>query len=190
MGYFQWIHWSMAIPLASCGIALNNMINLPAQGVQAPDGTVSFEAGLLLRDVHTTFSGIRVRQARYYFDLELPNDIGEPLKRVVIKQRSGGDDIKFKPEKTRVYLGSHRDRTDPVKAISVVDEATEEISVEFETPIPPGSKVTIGLKPKQNPDYGGVYLFGVTAFPRGEKARGMYLGAGRFHFFSDGNSFF
>jgi hypothetical protein len=163
-------------------IALGSTIKLPAQGVQAPDGTVSFEAGLLLKDAHTTFNGVRVRQARYYFDLELPNDIGESLQKVVIQQRSGGDEVKFEPEETEVYLGNHHDKAEPVQAIATIDEATEKITVELEQPIPPGNSVTIGLKPESNPDYGGVYLFGVTAYPTGEKARGMYLGAGRLHF--------
>lgn len=179
MRFYQWTYWLVAI-------ALGSTIKLPAQGVQAPDGTVSFEAGLLLKDAHTTFSGVRVRQARYYFDLELPNDIGESLQKVVIQQRSGGDEVKFEPEETEVYLGNHRDKAEPVQAIATIDEATEKITVELEQPIPPGNSVTIGLKPESNPDFGGVYLFGVTAYPTGEKARGMYLGAGRLHF--DNNS--
>lgn len=189
MSFSRWTHWLMVMPVASWAIALNNL-NLSAQGVQSPDGTVAFEAGLLLVDAHTTFSGVRVRQARYYFDLELPDDIGEPLQKVVIKQRSGGDEVKFKPEKTRVYLGHHRDKAEPLQAIAITNEETGEITVQFAQPIPPGNKVTIGLKPKSNPDYGGVYLFGVTAFPRGEKARGMYLGAGRLHFYRNSGSHF
>ena len=190
MSIFSKTHWFIAMPVAGWAIALSNMINLPAQGVQTSDGTVAFEAGLLLVDAYTTFSGVRVRQARYYFDLELPDDIGEPLQKVVINQRSGGDEIKFNPEKTRVYLGNHRDKEDAIEAITTKNEATEAITVQFDQPISPGNSITIGLKPRSNPDYGGVYLFGVTAFPRGEKARGMYLGAGRLHFYSNSDSYF
>jgi hypothetical protein len=183
MRFYQWTYWLVAI-------ALSSAIKLPAQGIQTPDGTVSFESGLLLRDAHTTFNGVRVRQARYYFDLELPNDIGESLQKVVIQQRSGGDEVQFEPEQTEVYLGNHRDKAERVQAISTKDEDTEKITVQFEQPIPPGSSVTIGLKPRSNPDYGGVYLFGVTAYPTGEKARGMYLGAGRLHFENNNDSHF
>jgi hypothetical protein len=171
-------------------IALSSTIKLPAQGIQAPDGTVSFEAGLLLLDAHTTFSGVRVKQARYYFDLELPNDIGESLQKVVIQQRTGGDEVKFEPEETEVYLGNHQDKLERLQAIATTDEATEKITVQLKQPVPPGSSVTIGLKPKSNPDYGGVYLFGVTAYPTGEKAHGMYLGAGRLHFENNNDSHF
>jgi hypothetical protein len=175
MKFDRWTYWLVAI-------ALSSTIKLPAQAIKSPDGTVSFEAGLLLRDAHTTFNGVRVRQARYYFDLELPNDVGESLQKIVIQQRSGGDEVKFEPEETEVYLGNHRDRAERVQAIATIDEDTGKITVRLEQPIPPGSSVTVGLKPESNPDYGGVYLFGVTAYPTGEKARSMYLGAGRLHF--------
>jgi len=127
-------------------LALTSTRGLPSQAVQSPDGTVSFESAVLLVDTYATFSTIRFRQARYYFDLELPEGIGEPLKKVVIQQRRGSEEIDFR------------------------------------------SEVTIGVKPRRNPDFGGVYLFGVTAFPAGEKSRGLYLGAGRLHFFENFNS--
>jgi hypothetical protein len=184
---YRWIYWSAWL----VAIAFSSAIKFPVQGVEAPDGTVAFESGLLLLDAHTTFDGVRVKQARYYFDLELPDDIGESLQKVVIGQRNGGDEVTFKPEQTEVYLGDHRHKLQRVAAIVTRDEDTEKITVEFEQPIAPGNKVTIGLKPKSNPSYGGVYLFGVTAYPTGEKARGMYLGAGRLHFenYNDGDPF-
>lgn len=175
--------------MSMAGLAIVNG-NIKALGVQAPDGTVAFEAGLLLVDAHTTFKGVRVRQARYYFDLELPEDIGEPLQKVVIQQRSGGDDVKFRPEETEVYLGDHHNKGEQIEAIAITDEETEAVTVEFARPIPPGNRVTVGIKPRSNPDYAGVYLFGVTAFPQGEKARGMYLGPGRLHFYHGGDSRF
>ena len=181
-----WIYCSLSVTLISCAIAFSSIIK-PVSAVQTKDGTVAFEAGLRLVDTYATFTGIRVRQAKYYFDLELPDDIGEPLQQVTIKQRSGGDRVKLKPEKTEAYLGSHRDKEERLQAIATFDEATGAIAVKFESAIPPGSKVTIALKPRRNPDYAGVYLFGVTAFPRGDKSRGMYLGAGRLHFYQNGD---
>jgi len=171
-------------------LAIAASSSIPVAGVQTKDGTVAFEAGLVLANTSTTFNDVRVRQAKYYFDLELPADIGEPLQKVVIQQRTGGDEVKFKPEKTEVYYGDRRNRGESLKAIAIVkenyqdeDKTTGAIAVQFERPIPPGNKITISLKPKRNPRYAGVYLFGVTAFPRGEKARGMYLGSGRLHFY-------
>ena len=70
------------------------------------------------------------------------------------------------------------------------DEETGAITVIFANPIPPGTTFTVRLKPKRNPDLGGVYLFGVTAFPWGEKPDGLYLGAGRLQFYQGDNGFF
>lgn len=36
--------------------------------------------------------------------------------------------------------------------------------------------------------FSGVYLFGVTAFPAGEKSHGQFIGFGRLHFYNDGGS--
>lgn len=189
MKFASWIYYSLSLTLAGGAIALSSPVR-SVLAVQTQDGTVAFEAGLLLVDTYATFTGVRARQAKYYFDLELPEDIGEPLQQVTIRQRSGGDKVKFKPEKTEVYLGSHGDKEENLPAIATWDEASEAITVKFDKAISPGSKVTIALKPRRNPDYAGVYLFGVTAFPRGEKPRGMYLGSGRLHFYRGSDSHF
>ena len=162
----------------------------PLAAVESPDGTVAFEKSPLLIDAYTTFNSTRVRQARYYFDLELPPDIGESLQTVVIKQRQGSDKIRFRLDKTTAYLGTHRDKEQPLQFKVTQDPNTEAITVTFNPPIPPGNKLTIGLKPKSNPDFSGVYLFGVTAFPTGEKPYGLYLGAGRLQFYQSGDRFF
>ena len=166
-----------------------SIFSSPAKAVQTSDGTVAFESGILLADTHTTFSGVRIRQAIYYFDLEVPDDVGEPLQTVEINQRTGGDDIKFDLDRTKAYLGDHHRKQEQLDLTSSQDEATGAIKVKLNQPITPGKKVTIGLKPKRNPDVGGVYLFGVTAFPKGDKAVGLYLGAGRLDFHDNGDSF-
>ncbi len=181
----SFLFWSIALTVAN-----TSGLGFPSQAVQAPDGTVAFESAVLLVDAHTTFSGVRVRQARYYFDLELPDNIGEPLQKVVIQQRTGSEEVEFKLEKTNGYFGDHRNKKDSLKLRTSRDESTGEIIVEFSRPIPPGNNLTIGLKPKSNPDFGGVYLFGVTAYPTGEKARGMYLGVGRLNFYQSGDFYF
>ena len=144
---------------------------------------------MVLVDAHTTFSGIRVRQAIYYFDLELPANAGESLQKVTIAQRQGADTIKFRLEKTRAFAGNHRRKGEKLVLATVTqDEVSKGITVTFAKPVQPGEKVTIGLKPRQNPDLGGTYLFGVTAFPTGEKPYGLYLGAGRLQFFQNGDT--
>jgi hypothetical protein len=163
-------------------IIMFGLSNISSQAVESPDGTVAFESAVLLVDTHSTFSGIRVKQAIYYFDLELPNDAGESLQKAVIKQRTGGDKIKFKPDQTKAYLGNHNDKQQQLNITTTHNETTGTVTIQFNQPIAPGNKLTIGLKPQRNPDLAGVYLFGVTAFPSGKKPLGLYLGAGRLNF--------
>lgn len=108
---------------------------------------------------------------------------------MIIQQREGSETIRFTLEKTLAFQGNPDDRGDaiPVEK-AVIDPENQEISIHLATPTPPGKTVTIGLKAIQNPDFGGVYLFGVTAFPAGEKARGLYLGVGRFQIYQNGAS--
>ena len=181
--------WINSLLLGSIALAFLG-IDLASKAVEAPDGTVAFESGIALVDAHATFNGVRVRQARYYFDLELPKNLGEPLKKVAIGQRTGSDRVEFKPDKTTAYLGNHRNKKEQLELTAFVDENTEEITVEFDRPVPPGSSVTIGIKPRRNPDYGGVYLFGVTAYPTGDKSVGLYLGPGRLHFYRSNDFYF
>lgn len=173
-------------------LVLSTLFSIPtnAVAVEFPDGRVAFEKGPVLLDAHTTYNSVRVRQAIYYFDLELPEDIGESLQKVAIRQRRGSDRIKFNLDKTRAYLGTHNHKQDELTLSVTQDEASEAITVVFDEPIAPGNRVTIGLKPKENPDIGGAYLFGVTTFPTGEKPLGLYLGAARLQFYQSGDRFF
>ena len=164
-------------------VIITNTFKYESHAVQYPDGSLAFESAVLLIDTHATFNQVRARQAKYYFDLELPDNVGESLGKVIIKQRAGGDNIRFKLDKTKVYLGNHNNKQEELSSTTLYDEETKEITVKLDRPIPPGSSLTIGLRPKRNPDYAGVYLFGVTAFPPGEKSLGLYLGAGRLHFY-------
>jgi hypothetical protein len=155
---------------------------LKSPAIQYPDGKLAFESAILLVDTHTTFDEVRVKQAKYYFDLELPKNVGESLGKVIIKQRTGGDEIKFKPEQTKAYIGNHNQKQAELNLATQYNQDTGLITVKFEPPIPPPSKLTIALKPKSNPDLAGVYLFGLTAFPPGEKSLGLNLGSGRLEF--------
>ena len=67
------------------------------------------------------------------------------------------------------------------------DPNTQTITVIFDPPVPPGNTVSIGLKPVRNPDYGGVYQFGITAYPPGENSPGLYLGVGRLAIYEAGD---
>ncbi len=59
------------------------------------------------------------------------------------------------------------------------------IRIAFDPPIAPGQTVTVSLQADRNPLQGGVYLFGVTAFPMGESNSGLFLGYGRVNIFDN-----
>jgi hypothetical protein len=164
-----------------------------AKAIEFEDGRTAFEKSPRLLDAMTTFSSVRAWGAKYYFTVELPQDIGEPLGQISIQQRQGSDEIDFYADETFAFIGDPDDKNEniPLKAANW-DEETKTITLVFGSPVPPGRTLTIGLKPKRNPDYGGVYLFGVTAFPRGEKPEGLYLGVGRLNFYDNDtfNGFF
>jgi hypothetical protein len=156
------------------------------QAVQLADGTVSFEKPPNLINVTTTYNETDVWGATYYFTLKLPENAGEPLGQVTINQRQGLDDIRFKLEDSRAFEGTPRKKGEKLTLKEVTKNVeTNTISVTFDPPVMPGKTVTIGLRPVRNPWSSGVYIFGVTAFPAGEKPYGLYLGVGRLQFYDN-----
>ena len=163
---------------------LSAPIVVPPNPVPAPNPIVFFKKAPRLIDAYTTSSDVRVRGATYYFDIQLPEDAAEPLQQIIISQRQGQEKVKFKLDKTVAYVGTHSKKKEQLNIASITqDETNQEIKIVFDSPIPPGTTFTVGIKPKRNPAYDGVYLFGVTAFPAGEKSKGLYLGVGRLHFY-------
>lgn len=155
------------------------------QAVQLRDGTVSFVQPPDLVEATTTFKGVNEWGATYYFTLNVPENAGEPLQRVTITQQEGTSDIRFDLEDSRAFVGTrHRKGTRLTLGQVTRDSKTQTVSVTFDPPVPPGKTVTIGLRPVKNPMFSGIYLFGVKAFPQGEKAYGQFLGFGRLHFYN------
>ncbi|MEH1789933.1 DUF2808 domain-containing protein [Nostoc sp.] len=120
----------------------------------------------------------------YYFTLEVPATAGEPLQQVTFNQIQGTEDIKFNQKDTFAFEGTRNHQGSKLALKTVKgDDKQQTITVTFDTPIPPGKTVTIGLQTYENPFDDGVYLFGVKAFPSGEKTVGQFLGIGRFQFY-------
>ena len=162
----------------------------PTPAVQLADGTVAFAHPPKLLDAITTFRAARAWGAKYYFTLFLPETAEETVQKITVNLRQGADKINYQLDKTIAAVGTARDRTAEIAiADTSFDAETETVTVIFAEPISPGTTFTVGLRPERNPDLGGTYLFGVTAFPTGEKSQGIYLGSGRLQFddSSDGN---
>lgn len=158
------------------------------QAVQLRDGTVYFVQPPELVEATTTFKDINVWGATYYFTLNLPQTAGEPLQRVTINQHDGTSDIRFDLKDSRAFVGTRDRKGTKLKLGEVTREKdTKTVFVTFDPPVPPGKTITIGLRPVKNPMFSGIYLFGVTAFPQGEKSHGQFLGFGRLHFYDSRN---
>ncbi|MUL37370.1 DUF2808 domain-containing protein [Gloeocapsopsis dulcis] len=170
------------------------------QAVQLRDGTVYFVQPPDLVAATTTVNGVSAWGATYYFTINIPKNADEPLQRVTITQRGGSDNVRFRLDDSRAFEGT-RDRRgtqltlgevtrDCTKCSARGDRDTRTVNVTLDPPVAPGRTITIGLRPVRNPLFSGVYLFGVTAFPPGEKAHGQFLGFGRFHFYGNDRPFF
>lgn len=153
-----------------------------AIAIQLADGTVYFAHPPQLERVSTTNSSVDAWSVTYYFTFVVPENAGEPLGKVTIAQSEGLDRIQFSPQQIQAFAGPGDRRAIPFTLGQiVVDRQT--VTVNFDPPLPPGQQVTLALSPDRNPRYAGVYLFGVTAFPTGEKTHGQFLGFGRLHFY-------
>lgn len=156
------------------------------QAIQLRDGTVYFAQPPDLVEATTTFKTVYVWSATYYFTISIPKKAGEPLQRVTITQREGRtDNIRYDLDDSRAFVGTRNRKGARLTLGEVTQErSTRTVSVAFDPPVTPGQTVTIGLRPVRNPSFSGVYLFGLTAFPSGEKSRGQFLGYGRLHFYN------
>jgi hypothetical protein len=140
-----------------------------------------------LLESSTTFNGVSIPAAKYYFTIALPDGAGNPLGKVVFQSQDSPDPIDFELEKTEAFIGDRqqRGRQIPLNPTEFNRESGQ-LTVNFATPIAPGETVTIRLKPVKNPDVPGVYQFRLFAFPAGAKAQSMDLGIARFQFYRGG----
>jgi hypothetical protein len=157
------------------------LLAVPVKAVQFSDGTIHFAGVPRLGKVSTTDNQAWAWSVTYYFTIQVPADASEPLGRVVLQQTEGVDSIEFNLKQTFAYANGDRNQTIPLQATTTDKDALE---VQFNTPIAPGTTVTVGLKPYNNPHTGGVYLFGVTTFPAGEKVQSQFIGTGRLQFYN------
>lgn len=158
---------------------------LPGIALELPNGQTVFERSPRLVRAATSYTRRNNPAATYQFTIEVPEGAGEALKAVKIEQRQNYIDmITFQQEDSQAFIG---DSFAGGQALSLeaIGGASQpgEITVVFAEPVPPGTTVTVAVKPKRNPFSAGVYLFGVTAFPEGENSLGLYLGSGRLHIY-------
>lgn len=183
MRSLTWLGIATAISLGMGGFS--GMFKHPVQAVEL-NGQIYFTRPPLLDNATTTQNTTLVSHPTYYFTLTVPEDAGEPLGRIAITQRDGDTaarSIRYDTDDTRAFTGTRRDRGEELSVQTNFDRDAQTVTVIFDQPVSPGTTVTIGLEAERNPRLGGVYLFGVTAFPAGESPYGQFLGYGRLHFY-------
>jgi Protein of unknown function (DUF2808) len=126
----------------------------------------------------------------YEFTLTLPEDAGQPLQSVTIAQTENPETIRFNLDKSKAFLGQRLTASSEIPLASVTSGAAgnpNDVTIVFDQPVEPGSTVTISLAAQRNLRWGGVYLFGVTAYPAGENGLGQFLGYQRINFYDNSN---
>ncbi len=182
--------------LAAVGLAMGAFTPFLMQAGQAVElrGEVYFDHPPTLVNAMTTERRTTASSATYYFTLTVPEDAGEPLQRITIAQKDGSSFdqlVRYNTEATRAFIGTPRSRSEAITlGATTFDRDSQTVSVLFDPPVSAGKTVTIGLRPRRNPLSDGVYLFGVTAYPAGEKAYGQFLGYGRLDFDKSDSNFF
>lgn len=177
----RWFGTILATALTLGGVTISE-----AQAVRLSDGQVYFVHPPRLITASATQTLAYFTGSTYFFTLEVPSDAGEPLQRVAIAQRYGNAStrrILYDTEDTTAFIGTRRNRDSALTlGETTFDSESRTVTVNFAPPVPPGNTITIALRVDRNPPTGGVYLFGVTAFPAGEPAYGQFLGYGRLQF--------
>jgi hypothetical protein len=162
----------------------SSLLALPAMAFPLGNGRTTFERAPRLIRAATSSRQARTSRATYHFTISVPENAGQPLQAVTISQRQGFDEIAFKTDKSSAFEGdSFAGGPElPLASIGGPQPADGDTTVVFDPPVPPGKTVTVALQAKRNPNFPGIYLFGVTAYPVGEGSPGLYLGSRRFTF--------
>lgn len=84
------------------------------------------------------------------------------MQRITLFQQLGKENLAFNLKRTRAETGSEQELT---LGEVTSDRKQKTISIAFNPPVPPGQTVTIRLRSVRNPQFGGIYLFRVAAYP-------------------------
>ncbi|MCY7276124.1 MAG: DUF2808 domain-containing protein [Phormidesmis sp. CAN_BIN44] len=121
----------------------------------------------------------------YEFTVRVPEDAGASLQAIKLVQEKNTETLSLNVGQSYAFLGDSYAGGAAVSLASIGGEATPgEATFVFDPPIVPGQTVTIALNVVRNPALGGVYQYGVTAYPSGDNRSGLFLGVGRFNLYN------
>jgi hypothetical protein len=151
----------------------------PAIAGQFSNGASVFDHAPRLMSVSTTQPIAIAAGGTYEFKLTVPQDAGAPLQAVTISQAENAAKIQFRANQSQAVANGA-----PLTISAIGGAESDNLTISFDQPVQPGSTVTISLPVARNADTGGIYLFGVTAYPVGDSTNGLFLGYGRVVLFS------
>ncbi len=185
------MHWSRIGTALALSLGLWGTVSLTARAIQLTDGTVFFASPPRLEGASVSQNAAYFGGASYFFTLTVPETAGEPLQKVMIAPEVNVSRAYFDLSETQAYEGTRRRSGAklPIRDVTITPE-NRGVTVTFDPPVPAGKTITIELYADRNPDTGGVYLYGITAYPAGEKAHGQFLGYGRIHIYDRDRIFF
>lgn len=180
--------WCLRTTTLILSILLPSSFALSVSAKQLSNGQTLFDRSPLLLRAAASSVAVGWSGATYQFTISIPEEAGEPLQAVRITQNFDNANIAFSLNESRAFLGDSFAGGHELTLASIGGSQSseeDEVTVVFDSPVPPGSTVTIALKAQRNPDRGGYYSFGITAFPAGENGVGQFLGYGRLYFYEN-----
>jgi hypothetical protein len=126
----------------------------------------------------------------YEVRLNVPEDAGRGLKAIKFSQSSNLEAINFDLNQSKAMARSQGGMDAPIALASVGGPEMAqpgEVTVVFDQPVMPGNTVTVMIPTSANPSFGGVYEFGVTAYPEGDNPLGQFLGLRRINLYGNSN---
>ena len=98
--------------------------------------------------------------ASYHFTVTVPENAGESLQAVKIVQQPGVQKIEFNMNRSQAFIGDSFAGGPNLSLASTggLPSAKGEVTIVFDSPVPPGSTVTVSVRVKENPRFGGTLL--------------------------------
>ena len=151
------------------------------EAVELADGMTAFLVPPQFVAASTSHSSASQRHATYFFTIDLPENAGEPLQKVVIAPQNLPRFLRsYRVQATRAFEGSRFSPGTDLSLGSVSEEPeTKAVTVVFDQPVSPGRRITIALQPQHNPRSSGIYIFRITTFPSGENPQAYIAGHAR-----------
>lgn len=158
----------------------------PVLAIQFPSGETAFNGSPKLLRAAVTDTTFEAYPVYYQFTVELPAKLDEPLGqlRIEIPNEYGVFGLQPpNPKVVRAFIPTEPYAQSPqyaAKSLSAqVTVQGQTVALSFDPPVPPGNVVTVEWGPLRNPTQDGTYLYDVTAYPAGSKARPQTVGYGR-----------